>query len=104
MRHFMASLTIAATLILTSAGVAFAANPSGTGQPTVECGEDGNNTRPGQAATAPGGGSAFLDPGPGTSGQHYAGEQPGINDKNPHSVAQYDVACFQLSNRPHQVP
>ncbi|MEU5938961.1 hypothetical protein ABZ807_07180 [Micromonospora sp. NPDC047548] len=40
-------------------------------------------------------GSAFNPDG--IAGMHYAGEQP-QNSKNPKSVAQYDVACFQLSH------
>jgi hypothetical protein len=47
---------------------------------------------PGNAANAPG--SAF-DP-TGNAGTHYAGTQP-QNSKNPESVAQYDEACFQVS-------
>jgi hypothetical protein len=61
------------------------------GQPNVEC-ED-FTTSPGHAASARG--SAFNEEG--VAGDHYAGEQPGINDKNPHSVAQYDVACEKVS-------
>jgi hypothetical protein len=67
------------------AGAAMAA------QPNVEC-ED-FTTRPGNAQFAPG--SAFNPDG--IAGMHYAGEQPGINDKNKHSVAQYDVACEKVS-------
>jgi hypothetical protein len=57
-------------------------------QPGVECEE----TRPGHAEDAPG--SAFNEDG--VAGRHYAGEQPGINDKNPHSISQYDVACVKI--------
>ena len=49
---------------------------------------------PGNAATATG--SAFNPDG--TAGTHYAGEQP-QNSNNPASVSQYDVACFQVSQR-----
>jgi len=48
--------------------------------------------RPGNAMNAPG--SAFNPDG--VAGTHYAGEQP-QNSKNPMSVSQYDVACFQVS-------
>ena len=58
-----------------------------TGQPNQSCEEDPNT--PGNSASAPG--SAFNPDG--TAGSVYAGEQPGINDKNPHSVSQYDTAC-----------
>jgi len=49
---------------------------------------------PGNAASATG--SAFKDGG--VAGTKYAGEQP-QNSKNPKSVSQYDVACFQQTNR-----
>ncbi len=65
-----------------------AANPGGTGQPGVEC----EDVRPGHASEARG--SAFNEDG--VAGTHYAGEQP-QNSQNPHSVSQYDVACFQIS-------
>jgi hypothetical protein len=58
------------------------------GQPNASCEDAG--VRPGQAEFAPG--SAFNPDG--TAGGKYAGEQPGINDKNDHSVSQYDVACL----------
>jgi hypothetical protein len=49
---------------------------------------------PGDAADAPG--SAFNPKG--KAGTVYAGTQP-QNSKNPNSVAQYDVACFQQTGR-----
>jgi hypothetical protein len=60
-----------------------------TGQPSVECEDFGEDSAPGHSATAPG--SAFNEDG--TAGDQYAGNQPGINDKNEHSVSQYDVGC-----------
>jgi hypothetical protein len=48
--------------------------------------------RPGHAVAAPG--SPFNPDG--HAGTVYAGEQP-QNSKNPVSVSQYDVACFQVS-------
>ncbi|HET9160542.1 MAG TPA: hypothetical protein VFN88_08010 [Caulobacteraceae bacterium] len=68
--------------------------PDQTGQPSQECGEDGSETRPGQAQTAPG--SAFNPDG--KAGTVYAGEQP-QNSKNTASVSQYDVACTNVSNK-----
>jgi hypothetical protein len=72
--------------------------PADTGQPGVECTDEG--------AVAPGTQSG-RDPGPGSpfqadsiSGSHYAGEQAGINDKNTASVSQYDIACFRGPDRP----
>ena len=86
-------------LLVASAGTALAANvhtvTGTTGQPSQEIGssETGSAT-PGHASTAPG--SAFNPDG--NAGTHYAGEQP-QNSKNPKSVAQYDVAGFQLSHK-----
>jgi hypothetical protein len=70
------------------------------GQPGQSCQAVVANggTEPGNAASAPG--SPFNEPSAtspgGTAGLHYAGNQP-QNSKNPKSVAQYDVACFQVS-------
>lgn len=72
-------------------GVAFADNPPGTGQPSQSC--QVSLVTPGNSANAPG--SAFNPNG--VAGSHYAGTQP-QNSNNPHSVAQYDVACFQQAS------
>jgi len=48
--------------------------------------------RPGHSMTAPG--SAFNPDG--KAGTVYAGEQP-QNSRNPHSVSQYDVACYHVT-------
>ena len=92
-RTFFAPLAFALALGLATAGAALAGggNPSGTGQPNQSCEDAG--TRPGNAASAPG--SAFNPDG--HAGTVYAGEQP-QNSKNPKSVSQYDVACFQVSS------
>ena len=82
-----------AALVVAGAGVASAAsNPAGSGQPSQTCGDPTAMTRPGASMTAPG--SAFNPTG--VSGTVYAGEQP-QNSRNPRSVSQYDVACFQVS-------
>jgi len=67
--------------------------PSGTGQPSVECGEDDAASTPGGASAAPG--SPFNEDG--QAGTVYAGEQP-QNSNNAKSVSQYDVVCFQVSS------
>ncbi len=77
-------------VLLLSVSSVFAANPPGTGQPSQNCAVAG--VTPGHAAMAPG--SAFNPDG--KAGTVYAGQQP-QNSKNPKSVAQYDVACFQQS-------
>jgi len=92
-----AGILASGALLVASMGVAAgasfaAANPSGTGQPSQECGDSAALNRPGHAELALG--SAFNPDG--IAGTHYAGEQP-QNSNNPHSVSQYDVACFQVS-------
>lgn len=64
------------------------------GQPNQSCQASG--TTPGNAGSAPGGGSPFIN-GPSTAGSHYAGQQP-QNSRNSASVAQYDVACTNQSH------
>ena len=67
--------------------------PASTGQPGASCEDvvaDGGST-PGNAGSAPGGGSPFTGE-DSTSGTHYAGSQP-QNSRNTASVSQYDVAC-----------
>lgn len=71
-----------------------APNPAGTGQPLQTCLSSTAPNEPGKAASAPG--SAFNENG-GKAGSVYAGNQT-QNSKNPKSVAQYDVACFQVSH------
>lgn len=72
-----------------------AGNPSGSGQPSQTCLSSSAPSEPGNAASAPG--SAFNENG-GIAGSMYAGSQP-QNSNNPKSVSQYDVACFQVSQR-----
>jgi hypothetical protein len=61
------------------------------GEEGLECDEGGS--APSQSGRAPGPGSPFQEDS--ISGAHYAGEVPGINDKNTASVSQYDIACFR---------
>jgi len=108
MRSFVVRLgTLAATGML-AGGLALAVSgpaaatttPNAPGQPGQSCQAviANGGTEPGNAASAPG--SPFNEPSAtspgGTAGLHYAGNQP-QNSKNPKSVAQYDVACFQVS-------
>jgi hypothetical protein len=82
------ALLIASLVMLIPLGAVFAANPPGTGQPGQSC--QVSLITPGNSASAPG--SAFNPTG--VAGSVYAGTQL-QNSKNPHSVSQYDVACFQ---------
>ena len=80
---------IIATACVFGPGIAGAAsNPSGSGQPSQECGEDNALANP------PG----FDSGGFANAEAHYAGSAP-QNSNNPKSVSQYDVACFQYSQR-----
>ena len=81
---------LVAVLVLVPLSAAFAASPGGGGQPNQSC-ED-IPMQPGHSISAPG--SAFNPDG--KAGTVYAGEQP-QNSKNPKSVSQYDVACFEQS-------
>ncbi len=85
---FLALLVVALPL-----STVFAASTGNTGQPSQSC--QAQPQTPGGSATAPG--SAFNTSG--TAQTVYAGTQP-QNSNNTHSVAQYDVACFQVS-QPH---
>jgi len=69
-----------------------ASNPSGTGPPNQSCQsvEAAGGRTPGHSASSPG--SPFNEPGinsqnGGTGGQHYS------------PSSQYDVACYQVSQR-----
>ena len=80
------ALLMTALMLFAPLSSVLADNPPGSGQPGVECEE----VRPGHSDMASG--SAFNEDG--HAGTVYAGEQP-QNSVNPHSVSQYDVACFQ---------
>ncbi len=87
---FLLALALA---LLVPAQAVFAASTGNTGQPSQSC--QVTTVTPGHAASAPG--SAFNPAG--KAGSVYAGIQP-QNSNNTHSVSQYDVACFQNTNRP----
>jgi len=82
--------TGAAIFVAGTTGASAAANPSGTGQPNQSC--QAQPASPGNAANTS---SAAFNP-TGTAATHYAGQQP-QNSRNPNSVSQYDVACYQVS-------
>jgi hypothetical protein len=84
-------MKLALTLVACIAALMFAAttlgaNPPGTGQPPVLPGRTRRPARPCQHTN----GFATV------AVNMYAGSQP-QNSNNPHSVSQYDVACFQFS-------
>ena len=85
-RRGMFLIAFTTALMVPTAAASAASNPSGTGQPSQECGEEGALTTPPGFET---GGFAHAE-------TQYAGSQP-QNSNNPRSVSQYDVACFQVS-------
>ena len=99
------TILVAAGAIVVAPASAFAGPPASgslsphhdTGQPNAEC-EDGG-TAPSQSGRDPGPGSPFLNE-DSVAAAHYAGHQPGINDKNTASNSQYDIACFRGPDRP----
>jgi hypothetical protein len=107
MRQFVVRLgilaatgTLAGGLALAVSGMAAAANPPGTGQPSQSCLSDTAPSEPGNAASAPG--SAFNEPSDtslgGVAGGVYAGNGVSAGTANSgNAVSQYDVACFQVS-------
>ncbi len=74
-----------------------ASNPSGTGQPSQTCLSSTAPNEPGNASSASG--SAFNENG-GTAGGVYAGNGvSGSTANSGNAVSQYDVACYQVSQR-----
>jgi hypothetical protein len=111
MKHVVASLTIAACLLLPSAGVVFAENPHGvngvtTGRPGTQpsgmggasCGtlSLATGAPPGQLGGGAGSNSGFALDAPGsTSSKNYAGTAGNSGTAGGAPASQYDVACFQ---------
>jgi hypothetical protein len=92
----------AATTLLLPSAMAWSAPPaSGSISPNHDTGQqvpdpfecDEGGTAPSNSGREPGQGSPFQEDS--VSGDHYAGEQAGINDKNTASRSQYDIACFK---------
>ena len=79
------------SLTLHTGAVSAARNPSGTGQPGASCGSANATTEPHGFSTA---GFAHAE-------TVYAGSDgtPSQANGSSHAVSQYDVACYQLSNK-----
>jgi hypothetical protein len=100
MKRILTATILAGALAIPGLHTALAAsNPAGTGQPSQGCLSQTAPMEPGHAATAPG--SAFNENG-GTAGAVYANpdSRGGLSSGNTHVVSQYDVACYQVSNKP----
>jgi len=79
-------------LSVTQTGTLRAArNPAGTGQPGAECGDPNALKEPNGFST---GGFEIAE-------AKYAGSDgtPSLANGNSHAVSQYDVACYQVSNK-----
>ena len=88
----LAAVTTGVALVVPATVAGATGNPAGQGLPSQSCQsiEAAGGVTPGNSATSPG--SPFNEPGinsvnGGTGGQHYA------------ATSQYDVACFQVSQR-----
>ena len=90
----LAAVFVGLGIALAAPGTAvYAANPPGTGQPGLECGDDGATSEP------PG----FATQGFANAETRYAGSDgtPSAAHGSAHAVSQYDVACFQFTNSGH---
>ena len=78
-------------LLTVPTGAVSARNPSGTGQPGASCGSANAQTEP----------NGFGKPGFAHAETVYAGSDgtPSQANGSSHAVSQYDVACYQLSNK-----
>jgi len=85
------ALALVCAIAFGSAAIAAAApNPSGTGQPGVECGEEDTSLEP----------NGFSTDGFAHAQTVYAGSEgtPSLlHAQSTHAVSQYDVACFQFT-------
>jgi hypothetical protein len=81
----------AARSLVIPGAVSAARNPSGTGQPGASCGSANAQTEP----------HGFGTTGFANAESHYAGSDgtPSLANGSSHAVSQYDVACYQLSNK-----
>ena len=91
MKRLAAVAAILAALVITTPGQA-APNPSGTGQPSQSC-----QAEPAGPAGIVSSSNGFAT----TAVNAYAGSPgtPSLANGNARAVSQYDVACFQVSQR-----
>lgn len=87
-RRLVGGAGAAVLALALSSGVALAGNPAGTGQPSVECGDDGAQLSP----------AGFTTGGFATAEERYAGSgAPSINGNTDRAISQYDVACYHYT-------
>ena len=79
------------SVVLVAGAMRAARNPAGTGQPGASCGSANALTEPNGFGT-----SGFEK-----AATRYAGSSgtPSLANGSSHAVSQYDVACYQLSNK-----
>jgi hypothetical protein len=84
----VASVAAVVFMVMPTAALA-ASNPSGSGQPSQECGESGATSEP----------AGFSAGGFATAEDMYAGSDgtPSLANGSDAAVSQYDVACFQVT-------
>ena len=90
MRKVIIGAVLAGAIALAPQTALAAGNPSGTGQPGAECGEEGATSMP----------AGFSTTGFENAEAHYAGSDgtPSLANGSEHAVSQYDVACFQVTS------
>jgi hypothetical protein len=93
LRKVIVGAVLAVAIALAPQAALAAANPSGSGQPGAECGEEGATSEP----------AGFETGGFETAEAHYAGSEDtaSLASDNGHAVSQYDVACFQVTSSGH---
>jgi hypothetical protein len=93
LRRALLGVGAAALAFFMSATIALAGNPSGTGQPSAGCGDENATVMP----------NGFLSGGFVIAESKYANpdSRGGVQSGNVHVVAQYDVACYQLTQHQH---
>jgi hypothetical protein len=92
MRILLLAVTATVAIGAGSTAALAASNPSHSGPPSQSCQtlEEEGGTTPGHAANSPG--SPFNEPG-------INSENGGIGGQNYTEESQYDVACYQVSQR-----
>jgi hypothetical protein len=93
LRKALLGIGAATVALAMSSTIALAGNPSGTGQPSAGCGDPNATVMP----------NGFNSGGFANAENRYAnpGSTGGLASGNAHVVAQYDVACYQLTLHEH---
>jgi len=86
------TLAIAVVSLVLASGVTAAPNPNGTGQPSQSCQAEPSGP-PGLLSTTNGFATRAVNVYAGSPGT------PSLANGNQHAVSQYDVACYQVSQR-----